>query len=204
VLALIAFQRPNLLLLDEPTNHLDLEMRQALAVALQDYTGAVVMVSHDRHLLQTVSNEFFVVHGGKVEAFDGDLDDYAKWLSKSASSAPPDMAKDAAKKVAAQAAAQATHQGAAQAAATGKAAPERKKDSSRPRQQPAALRAVLARCEEQMDLLAKQTTELHAKLADSSGYSPAHQQKLEELARQTTLVEEEWLRASEALEEQGT
>jgi ATP-binding cassette subfamily F protein 3 len=212
VLALIAFQRPNLLLLDEPTNHLDLEMRQALAVALQDYTGAVVMVSHDRHLLQTVSNEFFVVHGGKVEAFDGDLDDYAKWLSKSASSAPPDAAKKAASQASAQAAGQAAGQSAnrpaAQAAATGQAAPERKKDGSRTRQQPAALRTVLKRCEEQLDVLAKQTTELHAKLADASGYSPAHQQQLEELARQTTQVEEEWLRASVALEEiqheQGT
>ena len=81
VLALIAYQRPNLLLLDEPTNHLDLEMRQALAVALQEYSGAVVMVSHDRHLLRTVSDEFYIVHGGRAQPFDGDLEDYAKWLA---------------------------------------------------------------------------------------------------------------------------
>src|SRR5215831_1319590 len=85
VLALTAYRQPNLLLLDEPTNHLDLDMRQALAVALQDYDGAVVLVSHDRHLLRTVVDELFVVHGGRVERFDGDLDDYARWLESEAS-----------------------------------------------------------------------------------------------------------------------
>ena len=64
MLALVTYRRPNLLLLDEPTNHLDLEMRQALAVALQDYAGAVVVVSHDRHLLRTVADQFYVVHAG--------------------------------------------------------------------------------------------------------------------------------------------
>ena len=83
-LALVAFRRPNLLLLDEPTNHLDLEMRQALAMALQEYTGAVVMVSHDRHLLATVTDRFLLVDGGRVQEFDGDLDDYARWLARSA------------------------------------------------------------------------------------------------------------------------
>src|SRR5215813_865150 len=82
VLALIAYLRPNLLLLDEPTNHLDLEMRQALAVALQDYEGAVVLVSHDRHLLRTVADEFMVVHEGRATPFDGDLEDYARWLDE--------------------------------------------------------------------------------------------------------------------------
>src|ERR1700761_6529185 len=82
VLALTAYLRPNLLLLDEPTNHLDLEMRQALAVALQEYEGAVVLVSHDRHLLRTVADEFIVVDKGRATPFDGDLEDYAKWLSE--------------------------------------------------------------------------------------------------------------------------
>src|SRR5450755_3406830 len=83
VLALVAYQRPNLLLLDEPTNHLDLEMRQALAVALQDYEGAVVLVSHDRHLLRVVADELLLVHAGSVAPFDGDLEDYARWLGSS-------------------------------------------------------------------------------------------------------------------------
>jgi ATP-binding cassette subfamily F protein 3 len=81
VLALVVYRRPNLLLLDEPTNHLDLEMRQALAVALQDYEGAVVLVSHDRHLLRTVADEFRLVSAGRAEPFDGDLEDYAQWLA---------------------------------------------------------------------------------------------------------------------------
>src|SRR5688572_2194872 len=81
VLALLSYLRPNLLLLDEPTNHLDLEMRQALALALQDYSGAVLMVSHDRHLLRTVIDEFYFVADGRATSFDGDLDDYAKWAA---------------------------------------------------------------------------------------------------------------------------
>ena len=79
-LALIAWRRPNVLLLDEPTNHLDLEMREALAEALSDFDGAIVMVSHDRHLIGLVCDEFWRVHDGVVEPFDGDLDDYAAWL----------------------------------------------------------------------------------------------------------------------------
>jgi ATP-binding cassette, subfamily F, member 3 len=84
VLALVSYLRPNLLLLDEPTNHLDLEMRQALAVALQDYEAAVVLVSHDRHLLRAFADELLLVHDGKVVPFDGDLDDYANWFATSA------------------------------------------------------------------------------------------------------------------------
>src|SRR5215831_6253116 len=89
VLALVSYLRPNLLLLDEPTNHLDLEMRQALAVALQDYAGAVVLVSHDRHLLRTVADQFFIVSNGAVRPFDGDLEDYARWLAQSDSTPTP-------------------------------------------------------------------------------------------------------------------
>jgi ATP-binding cassette subfamily F protein 3 len=79
-LALIAWDKPNLLLLDEPTNHLDLDMREALADALSDFDGALVLVSHDRHLLGMVSDSFWRVADGVVESFDGDLDDYARWL----------------------------------------------------------------------------------------------------------------------------
>ena len=82
VLALVVWQRPNLLLLDEPTNHLDLEMRQALTEALMDFEGALVVVSHDRHLLRSTTDEFYLVHGGIVEQFDGDLEDYQQWLAE--------------------------------------------------------------------------------------------------------------------------
>jgi ATP-binding cassette subfamily F protein 3 len=81
VLALLVYQNPNLLLLDEPTNHLDLEMRHALSVALQDYQGAIVVVSHDRHLLRSVTDQLLLVADGKVQPFDGDLDDYRQWLN---------------------------------------------------------------------------------------------------------------------------
>ncbi|GMR06179.1 MAG: ATP-binding cassette domain-containing protein [Gammaproteobacteria bacterium] len=79
-LALLIFQKPNLLLLDEPTNHLDLEMRHALSMALQEFSGAMVIVSHDRHLLKSVTDQLILVEHGKVVAFDGDLDDYANRL----------------------------------------------------------------------------------------------------------------------------
>ncbi|KRG71510.1 ABC-F family ATP-binding cassette domain-containing protein [Pseudoxanthomonas dokdonensis] len=79
-LALIAWQQPNVLLLDEPTNHLDLEMREALAEALSDFDGAIVMVSHDRHLIGLVCDSFWRVADGVVEPFAGDLDEYAAWL----------------------------------------------------------------------------------------------------------------------------
>ncbi len=81
-LALIIWQRPNLLLLDEPTNHLDLDMREALALALQDYEGAMVVVSHDRHLLRTSADLLMLVDDGRVGEFDGDLDDYREWLAR--------------------------------------------------------------------------------------------------------------------------
>ncbi len=80
VLALLIYQRPNVLLLDEPTNHLDLEMRHALSIALQDFKGAMVIVSHDRHMLKTVTDELLIVDAKKVIPFGGDLEDYAQWI----------------------------------------------------------------------------------------------------------------------------
>ncbi len=89
-LALIAWRQPNVLLLDEPTNHLDLDMREALAEALSDFDGAIVLVSHDRHLIGLVSDTFWRVANGRVEPFDGDLDEYAAWLrARPASDTPP-------------------------------------------------------------------------------------------------------------------
>ena len=79
-LAIIVWQKPNLLLLDEPTNHLDLEMRHALTLALQGYEGALVVISHDRHLLRNTVDQFYLVANGSVNEFDGDLDDYQQWL----------------------------------------------------------------------------------------------------------------------------
>jgi ATP-binding cassette subfamily F protein 3 len=80
VLATIVWQRPNLLLLDEPTNHLDLATREALSIALNEFEGTVMLVSHDRALLREVCDEFWIVTAGGVSPFDGDLDDYQRWL----------------------------------------------------------------------------------------------------------------------------
>ncbi len=82
VLAILVYQNPNLLLLDEPTNHLDLEMRHALSMALQEFEGALIVVSHDRHLLRSVTDRLILVADGKASQFDGDLDDYRHWLSE--------------------------------------------------------------------------------------------------------------------------
>ena len=79
-LALLVARRPNLLLLDEPTNHLDIDMRQALTIALQSFEGGLVVVSHDRHLIKSVSDTLWLVADGKLKVFDGDLDDYQQWL----------------------------------------------------------------------------------------------------------------------------
>ncbi len=81
-LALIVWQRPNVLVLDEPTNHLDLQMRQALTLALQGFKGAVVLVSHDRELIANICDDLYLVHDGQIDAFDGDISDYGKWLSE--------------------------------------------------------------------------------------------------------------------------
>jgi len=81
-LALLIWTRPNLLLLDEPTNHLDLEMRHALTLALQDFEGGVILVSHDRALLRASCDQFILVADGKAKAFDGDLEDYSQWLNE--------------------------------------------------------------------------------------------------------------------------
>jgi len=84
VLALLVWQRPNLLLLDEPTNHLDLTTREALSMALNEFEGTLMLVSHDRALLREVCDEFWLVTKGGVEDFDGDLDDYQRWLAEQA------------------------------------------------------------------------------------------------------------------------
>ena len=89
-LALVIRQRPNLLLLDEPTNHLDLEMRHALAMALQDYEGALILVSHDRHLVRTTTDQLLLVEGGRVEPFEGDMDDYGRRVAEPPGAKKPD------------------------------------------------------------------------------------------------------------------
>jgi ATP-binding cassette, subfamily F, member 3 len=92
-LALLVARRPNLLLLDEPTNHLDIDMRQALTIALQSFEGGLVVVSHDRHLIKSVSDTLWLVADGKLKVFDGDLDDYQQWLKARAKNEQADAEK---------------------------------------------------------------------------------------------------------------
>ena len=81
-LAMVAYQKPNLLLLDEPTNHLDLDMREALTLALTSYPGALILVSHDRHLLEAIADKLWLIDEGRVSVFDGDLNDYQNYLNE--------------------------------------------------------------------------------------------------------------------------
>jgi ATP-binding cassette subfamily F protein 3 len=188
VLALVAYLRPNLMLLDEPTNHLDLEMRQALTVALQEYDGAVVLVSHDRHLLRTVADEFLIVHGGVAEPFDGDLEDYANWLDQNAHPARVEPVP-------------------ARQSESAEARKQRKREEAERRNKLSPLRAAIAKCEQEMQRLADERAAVASLLEAPEIYSEAARDRLKELlARQAALaaenerVEAEWLATSEQLE----
>lgn len=192
-LALIAWQKPNVLLLDEPTNHLDLEMRHALTMALQDFSGAVVLVSHDRHLLKSCTDEFLLVANGKIETFDGDLADYTRWLIEFRANQQP------------------------KPTATTNAI-EDKVDKKAQRQQAANLRQQLAPYKKQADQLEKELTNIQQKLiqieeqlADATLYEASKKEQLRQLLdtqsqlkNQQTASEESWLLALEALEELQT
>jgi ATP-binding cassette subfamily F protein 3 len=196
MLAIVTFRRPNLLLLDEPTNHLDLEMRQALAVALQDYAGAVILVSHDRHLLRTVADEFYVVHGGRVQPFDGDLEDYAQWLAAHASAS---RAVDGTAAAAGAAGASSVD--------SAEARRQRRRDDAQRRAALSPLKAQLAQLEKQLDSLARETQRVQAALTAPDLYTDSAKTRLRELleqqtrlARDTERVEALWLAGGEELE----
>jgi len=198
VLALLSFLKPNLLLLDEPTNHLDLEMRQALALALQDYSGAVLMVSHDRHLLRTVVDEFYIVADGRATPFDGDLEDYAKW----AAAHPKDAAQESkAKPVAAKPAAKESKE----------AREQRKRDEAEQRGKIAPLKADIAKLDKQLAQLHQQLAGVETKLAAPDIYDAAKKAQLRELLEQQTKLkrdidqtESAWLEVTETLERLAT
>jgi ATP-binding cassette subfamily F protein 3 len=175
VLAMLVWQRPNLLLLDEPTNHLDLNTREALSMALNEFEGTVMLVSHDRALLREVCDEFWLVAKGVVAPFDGDLDDYQKWLleqSKEAAKAAKEAAKAAAKNFGKQAAKPVVTVAAAPVAAT---APADRKISGQARQKLAELTKPLRREMDAIDAtlnkLADERTAVEAQLG-ASGTSP--------------------------------
>ncbi len=187
-LALLVYRRPNLLLLDEPTNHLDIEMRQALAVALQDFEGAMMIVSHDRHLLRVCCDTLLLVHGGGVGEFDGSLDDYPRWLAEHDRGSTPEEPDDAGDHTAA-------------------ARKERKRREAEQRQRLAPLRRQLQKAEAAMTELQARKTALETELADQTLYDDADSDRLTRLLAEQADVEKrlnaaeaDWLAAGEELE----
>ncbi len=187
VLALLVYQRPNLLLLDEPTNHLDIEMRHALTVALQDYPGALVLVSHDRHLLRSVTDAFWLVADAHAGPYPGDLEDYRRWLLELRSRDTPGRNES-----------------------TSLSRRDIRREDARRRQALRPLKQALSAAEEKVARLSRSRSALEEKLADPSLYQPEVKQQLQELLlekaeldRQLTLAEKAWLEAEEKLENAG-
>lgn len=202
-LALIAWKKPNLLVLDEPTNHLDMETREALTMALSTYEGAVLLISHDRHLLRAVTDELWLVHEGRKEVFEGDLDDYAK------------IVLDHRRVTAAEA--RAEHQ--ADKAARNEAQPVNNKEARRLAAQERAriaelrkpLKKELEKVEREMNALSEKLKALDTQLADPAFYNGADQGKVAqtlrehgELAPKVEALEMHWLELSEKIEALGT
>ena len=205
-LALIVWQRPNLLLLDEPTNHLDLETREALTLALAQFEGTLVVVSHDRHLLRATTDQFIIVAEGKLQPFDGDLDDYKDWLFQTklgkGTVGLPAAKESKPAPVAVQAAA------APVPAADRK---EQKRLDAEERQRVAALKKPIEnrikRVEEQMAKLNAKKAEIDARLLEPSVYEADKKDELKNLVadqafcvRDLGTLENEWLELQEQLE----
>jgi ATP-binding cassette subfamily F protein 3 len=189
-LALICYQRPNLLLLDEPTNHLDLEMRQALAVALQEYEGAVVLVSHDRHLLKVNSDKLILVANGRATEFKGSVDDYPKWLAehnRGASDTNFELKTNAAPQQ-----------------NTASAKKEQKRVDAERRKQLQPLNSKIKRSERVMEKLGTERSQIETQLADTELYSDDNKDKLKKLLADQAYLQKEldqaeadWLDATE-------
>jgi ATP-binding cassette subfamily F protein 3 len=189
-LSLIVWQRPNLLLLDEPTNHLDLETREALTVALAQFEGTLVLVSHDRHLLRATTDQFLIVADGKLSAFDGDLDDYRDWLFKT-KLAPDEPAP-------------------LKVPAPDPRAQKRREAQDRQRQSASRkpLESRLKRLEEQIAKASAKKSTIDARLADASIYADDQKETLKTLildqayaARELEQLEAEWLELQRKLDE---
>ena len=188
-LALIAWRKPNLLLLDEPTNHLDLEVRHALTLALQSFEGAIILVSHDRHLLANSVDQFLLVADGKVEEFSGDLDDYHQWLASQRSEAKPQITTES----------------------RGASAADRKEQKRLEAARRAKLRPLkqqVEKLEELVDSISTKLEQVENQLADPDIYSDERKVELKELlAQQAELssrlnqAENDWMERQEALDE---
>ena len=187
VLALIVLEKPQLLLLDEPTNHLDLEMRQALVLALQEFDGAIILIAHDRFLLESCVDQFYLVAEGKVTEFNGDIDDYQQWLNDD-------------KKTATQAT---------------KSSNENIVDKKQQRREQAELRKKVApmrkqaqQFEQRVSCAQNELSEVEEILSDSDIYQSENKSRLEELLKKQAKLKQEieeneanWLELEEQIEE---
>lgn len=186
-LAILAWQKPNLLLLDEPTNHLDLEMREALAEALQAYQGAVILVSHDSYLLRHCVDEFMLVANGKLSDFSGDLDDYYQLLKQ----AKPDDAVSL-----------------SSAESKSDNRKQLRQDAAKQRAATADIRKAVKKLEQRIEKLEKEKQKLEEQLSDSGIYEAENKARLTELLKRQAdvsaeleLVEEQWFEQQSLLEE---
>ncbi|MGK0498494.1 MAG: ATP-binding cassette subfamily F protein 3 [Oceanicoccus sp.] len=184
-LAIVVWQKPNLLLLDEPTNHLDLEMCHALTIALQAFEGAVIVVSHDRHLLRNTVDEFLLIANGKAELFDGDMDDYSRWLMaqpKDSHAAGDDKDKAGSRK-------------------------EQRQQAAELRKQLNPINNAIRKVEQQMAKTETALNDAEHKLADSDLYLEKNKNELQKLLQQQSLLkqnhqqqEEQWFALNDQLE----
>lgn len=184
-LALLVWQQPNLLLLDEPTNHLDLEMRNALSIALQEYEGAMLLVSHDRFLVRTTTDNLLLVANGQLQEFDGDLEDYQRWLL--------DFRKQ-----------QSSSNGIKMNKTDELSRKEQRQQEAQVRELRRPLMQKIKRLEEQISKLEKKATELETILADGSLYEPHNKNQLQthlitqaKIKKDLEQIEQDWLEACE-------
>jgi len=181
-LAMIAWHKPNLLLLDEPTNHLDLEIRHSLTLALQAYQGALVVVSHDRHLLRNTVDQFWLIHDGQVTEFDGDLDAYRTWTKESATGVEKPQAVVDRK--------------------------EQKRIQAQNRQKLSPIKKAIQKLEKAVDIGQQELEAIEARLADSKIYETDFKDELQQcLTLQVKLKqslesdEEQWMELLDELEQ---
>ncbi|MFL6703340.1 MAG: ATP-binding cassette domain-containing protein, partial [Paraburkholderia graminis] len=209
-LALIIWQKPNLLLLDEPTNHLDLETRHALTMALAQFEGTLILVSHDRHLLRATTDQFMLVAKNRLQEFDGDLDDYRDWLLQHAAEQRAALKAGNAANGTANGGSNGTDNG----ADGGVNRKEQRRLEAETRQKLAHLKKPLqsriTKIEKEMDALNAEKATLDAFVADPASYEPAQKSKLTEAIRRQADVnarlealEAEWLETHEELEQIG-
>ncbi len=190
-LAMVVWQRPNLLVLDEPTNHLDLEMRHAMEMALQEYSGAVVLVSHDRHLLRNCVDELLLVHDGRVDGYEQDLAAYETWVSGSFRGDAP------------------TPQASGNSLEAGdRSRREKRQQAAAQRERIRPLQKAIVAAEQSMARLEQDLGGLQAQLADTGLYEESRRDELGKLLRregelkqELAALEDSWLASQAELEE---